>query len=248
VHFTHDNSLYIFFRGCNFHCLGCILKLSSWDCHLTADIRSRLELLTSVRTLNFYEMQKVIEPLGVRRVVLGGGEPTIDEEIVDIVRWLNSVGVRTILLTNGYALDKDRVGELEANGLDEVCVSIKAFTDTIHAKYTGKSNENVLKNFKLLYKSGVQLRAESVLIPGLVGTVEIKSIARFIASVDSTIPYRIDGYTPVPEASWRQPSKEEISKAVRAAGKYLENVSCIYSEMELRGNVYNVYPLLQKGH
>lgn len=247
MHFTHDNSLYIFFHGCNFHCLGCILKLSPWDCHLTTDIRRRLESLTSLRTLNFYEMQKVIEPLGVRRVVLGGGEPTIDEEIVDIVMWLNSVGIRTILLTNGYALDKDKVEELKANGLDEVCVSIKAFADTIHVGYTGKSNENVLKNFKLLYKSGVRLRAESVLIPGLVGVDEIESIARFIASVDSSIPYRIDGYTSVPGASWRQPSKEEMFKAVGEAGKHLENVSCIYSEMELRGKAFNVYPLLREG-
>ena len=246
VRFTYDNSLYIFFHGCNFHCLGCILKLSPWDCHLTSEYRRQLESLASVRTLNLNEMQKVIEPLGVRRVVLGGGEPTIDEEIVDIVMWLNSVGIRTILLTNGYALNKDMVEELKVNGLDEVCVSIKAFTDTIHIGYTGRSNENVLNNFKLLYRSGVRLRAESVLIPGLVEANEIERIARFIASMDSSISYRIDGYTSVPGASWRQPSQEEIFKAVRRAEKHLENVCCIYSEMKLRGNVLNVYPPLQE--
>lgn len=247
MHFTYDNSLYMFFRGCNFDCAGCILKLSAWDCHLTADIRSQLESLIDVRTLNFNEMQKIIEPLGVDRAVLGGGEPTIDPEIVDIVRWLNSIGVKTILLTNGYALSEDRVRELEANGLNELCMSIKAFTDTIHVRYTGKSNEKVLKNFKLLNKSGIQLRAESVLIPGLIEATEIENIARFIASVDSSIPYRIDGYTPVHGTPWRQPSKHEIFKAVKVARKYLENVSCIYSEMELRGNIHIVYPVLREG-
>lgn len=248
MYFTYDNSLYMFFRGCNFNCVGCILKLSAWDCHLTADIRSQLDSLIGVRTLNFKEMQKIIEPLGVDRVVLGGGEPTIDAEIVDVVRWLNSIGVKTILLTNGYALSEDRVRELEANGLNEICVSIKAVSDIIHVRYTGKSNEKVLKNFKLLTKCGIRLRAESVLIPGLIEAAEIKNIARFIASVDSSIPYRIDGYTPVPGTPWRQPSKEEVFGAVKVAGEYLENVSCIYSEMELKGNVHIVYPLLHKGH
>jgi pyruvate-formate lyase-activating enzyme len=149
------------------------------------------------------------------------------------------------LLTNGYALNENRIDELRDAKLNEICLSIKALRDTLHIQYTGKSNQRVIKNFDLLDRSGIQIRAESVLIPQLIERDEIKSIACFIASVDSSIPYRIDGYVPVQGARWRQPSRKEMLKAVEEAKKHLENVSYIYSGMELKGNVLNIYPPLQ---
>ncbi len=245
VRFNNDNSIYMFFRGCNFRCVGCILKLSPWDCHLADDARHQLQRLPRVKTLSLNEMQRIIEPLDIGRAVLGGGEPTIDAQLMDVIKLLESLNVTTVLLTNGYVLNENRIEELKDAKLDEICVSIKALRDTLHIQYTGKSNQRVLKNFGLLNRSGIQIRAESILIPQLIEEDEIKSIASFIASVDSSIPYRIDGYVPVPGAIWRQPFKEEILEAVKEAKKHLKNVSYIYSGTELKGNVLNIYPPLQ---
>ena len=245
VHFTNDNSIYMFFRGCNFRCAGCILKLSPWDCHLTDDVRRQLQRLPTVKTLSLHEMQRAIEPLDIGKAVLGGGEPTIDAQLMDVIKLLDSLSVTTVLLTNGYALNENRIDELRDAKLDEICVSIKALRDDLHIQYTGKSNQRVLRNFDLLNRSGIQIRAESILIPQLIEQDEIKSIASFIASVDSSIPYRIDGYVPVQGVSWREPFREEILKAVEESRKHLENVSYIHSGMGLKGNVLNIYPPLQ---
>jgi len=246
VRFTNDNSIYMFFRGCNFRCVGCILKLSPWDCHLTSDVQHQLQRLTRVETLSLNEIRGIIEPLGIERAVLGGGEPTIDPELMDIIRLLDSLNVATVLLTNGYALNEDRIEDLKDFKLDKICVSIRALRDALHIHYTGKSNKRVLRNFKLLSKSGILMRAESVLIPQLIEQDEIKRIASFVASVDSSIPYRIDGYIPVKEASWRRPFREEILEAVEEAKKHLENVSYIYSGTELKGNALNIYPPVEQ--
>jgi pyruvate-formate lyase-activating enzyme len=91
---------------------------------------------------------------------------------------------------------------------------------------------------------GIRIRAESVLIPQLVDKDEIERIARFISSVDPSIPYRIDAYVPVLTAPWRRPQREEVLEAVKEARKYLENVSYISSDMEPEGIVLNIYPQL----
>ena len=244
VHFSDDSSIYMFFKGCNFRCTGCILRSSRWDCHLTDGIRRRLESFRGVEELSLDGMQRIVEPLGVERAVLGGGEPSTDAQLTNVIRLLKGLRVRTVLLTNGYALNMNRIQELREAGLDEVCVSIKAIEDTLHIGYTGKSNKRILRNFKLFNKSGILIRAESVLIPQLIEGDEIKTVASFIASVDRSIPYRIDSYVPVPGTSWRQPSGEEIFKAVEQANEHLEKVSCIWSGMQLKGSVANVYPPL----
>jgi len=222
------------------------LKLSPWDCHLTDDVQLQLRKLPCVKTLSLDEIQRIVEPLDVEKAVLGGGEPAIDAQLTDVTRSLDSLNIKTVLLTNGYALNENRIHKLRDANLGEICVSIKALRDVLHIQYTGKSNQRVLKNFNLLNRSGIQIRAESVLIPQLIEQDEIKSIASFIASVDSSIPYRIDGYVPVQGASWRRPSKEEMLKAVEEAKKHLESVSYIYSGTELKGSVLNVYPPLQR--
>ena len=150
-----------------------------------------------------------------------GGEPTLDPHLAKLARSLHKeFQTHNVLLTNGFIMPSPE-------NIDEVCCSIKAYTDDLHIDFTGKSNRDVLKNFREFYRAGIRLRSESIFIPGYVDHREIEKIARFIASVDSDIPYRIDGYIPVPREPWRRPEPKEIEKAVKAARKHLNDVSCL---------------------
>nr|MDO8043792.1 radical SAM protein [Candidatus Baldrarchaeota archaeon] len=124
-------------------------------------------------------------------------------------------------------------------------VSIKAFSYQVHKYYTGKSNRRVLRNFKSIYENAPEkLSAETVLIPGLVDIDEIERIAKFISSIDPTIPLRIDCYWPVvPNTPWRAPTREEIRSAVISARKYLENVHFLSSDAKVIGKVHNLWPI-----
>lgn len=242
VFFEGDKSIYVFFKGCNFTCKGCILKISPWDCHLPASLQSKLRGYSTSKTLSEVELSTIVENFKVKKAVLGGGEPTIDEKLVDIIKLLNDHDVYTILLTNGHNLDANMVQCLEKVGLNEVCVSIKAITDSIHTYYTGKSNQRLLKNFKLLNNCRIRLRAESILIPNLIDVDEIERIAKFIASLNPTIPYRIDAYIQVSGTPWPTASLKKIQKAVEVAQEYLENVSYLYADVPIVGEVKLVYP------
>lgn len=241
VLFENDQSIYVFFKGCNFTCKGCILKISPWDCHISKDIHSKLQKC-DIKFLSLSQLNSIIESLKVKKVILGGGEPTIDDKLESIIQLLNNYGIDTILLTNSYNLNQSMINKLERVGLKEICVSIKAINDDIHIYYTGKSNKRVLKNFELLNKSNIQLRAESVLIPNLIDLDEIELIAKFIASVNSLIPYRIDNYTQVPNTPWQSAPLNKVLKSVELASKYLKNVSYINANMPIKGGVKVIYP------
>jgi pyruvate-formate lyase-activating enzyme len=240
--FTHDDSIYVHFQGCNFQCKGCLLKQTIWDCHLTNDVQLKLQAIKDVRLLSLNEFETIVKALDVKRAVLGGGEPTLDPQLPDIIDLLDDLDIETHLLTNGHILNGKLVKKIDDAGLSSTCMSIKAYNDDIHRFYTGQTNKSVLDNFKLLAKTQIILMVESVLIPGLIDSDEIERIARFIASVNDSIPFRIDGFIPIHDVPWRRPSPEEVLTATQIAKTHLKNVYYIHSGTEQKGQVISVYP------
>ncbi|TRZ53691.1 MAG: radical SAM protein, partial [Dehalococcoidia bacterium] len=118
--------------------------------------------------------------------MITGGEPTLDKEyLLGLVRGLKAKGFeKIVLMTNGYALGEDEtyVTELEAAGLTEAHVDVKAFSEDIHQWYTGASNKPVLRAIEKLDGSGIKLIVQTVYMPGIVGDAEVEKIAQFLAS------------------------------------------------------------------
>ena len=110
VHFTHDDSIYVNFEGCNFHCKGCLLKRTMWDCHLADYFQRRLQAIKDFRRLSVSEFESIIKKLDARRAVLGGGEPTLDEELPEVIELLSGRNIETHLLTNGQNLNESARG------------------------------------------------------------------------------------------------------------------------------------------
>lgn len=242
VQHTYDKSIYISFQGCNFQCKGCYLKKTIWYYHLSEELKRRLQSIKDIRLLSLSELESLVKGLDAEKAILGGAEPTLDEELPKVIQLLSNLGIETHLTTNGYLLNRKMVRKLDEAGLSSVCISIRAYNDYVHRFYTGRSNRPILDNFKLVSKSGIKVMAESILIPGLVELDEIERIARFIADIDPFIPYRIDGFMPFDNVPWRSPSPEEVIKAVQVAKKYLKCVDCVHKGMRFRGEAINIYP------
>ena len=223
--------LCVYFDGpCNFSCHGCVCRNRPLDIHL-ADSSKRAGSPISAE----YAL-KLIERLDFRKVIFMGFEPTVDQEFYRLAKILKTrFDSYNILLTNGYRLVEEEI-------IDSVCVSIKAITEEIFRRFTGRSgSERVLLNFKRYWDLGVELRAESILIPGLIDAEEIERIARFIAGIDPRIPYRIDGYIPMKNDKYRRPTIMELEEAKRRAEKHLKNVSILHHGMKLRYAVKRIY-------
>ncbi len=194
----------IYTAGCNFRCIGCSYKLRTEE---------ERDALTPE------EVMDALKPLNLRRVHFIGGEPTFCPDIEAIAEFCHEkLGIRTkIGHSTGWNLPPDHI--------DEMHITIKAYSDDLHKEYTGVSNRRVLSNFRKIYSSGVVLSASTVLIPGMIDADEIERIAGFVSDVDPLIPFHITGFIPVPGAPWRSPTQSEISRAKNLAKQHLENVS-----------------------
>lgn len=66
----------------------------------------------------------VLKRSGVVYVSIGGGEPALREDLVEVIRLLMKKGFMARLLTNGTLIDMQRGKELLDNGLKEVSISL----------------------------------------------------------------------------------------------------------------------------
>ena len=193
--------------GCNYACKWCYYRLKppAPKVKLSVDeVERALELLKDQR--------------GMSRLHFLGGEPTINPHLIEIISYAkNTLGVRTVLITNCSNPIPD--------GIDRISVSLKAVSEELHKKYTGKPAAPVLRNFIDAYMRGIDVHACAVYIPGLIEIDEIERIAKFIASVDDLIPFYIIGYIPVPGAPWRKPTDDEVKRAKEVAERYLKYVA-----------------------
>lgn len=223
--------LYLYFDGpCNFSCHGCVCRSRPLDIHLAySGGRARASISAE-------EVLKLVERLEFERVVFMGFEPTVDSEFYKLAEVMKChFGSYNILLTNGYEF-------VEENIVDSVCVSIKAVTEKVFRRFTGRAgSERVLLNFRRYWSQGIELRAESILVPGLIDVHEIERIAEFVSGVDPEIPYRIDGYIPVKDDEYRRPTIAELEEARRRAERYLRAVSILHHEVKPRYAVRRIY-------
>jgi len=236
----------LYFNGnCQFSCYGCVTDYYPADCHLTkhskfpvslCDIQPKQQLNKS-KILPLKRIVSYLEHLSFKRIIFLGKEPTIDKAFLPLAGILKQRFLAcNVLLTNGWEYVNDRV-------LNEICVSIKAVSKNIFKHFTGRdSSSRVLRNFrKYINNPYINVRAESIFIPGYIGAEEIEKIAKFISSVDPMIPYRIDGYMPHKNDKFRGPTREEIEKIKSTAGKYLKNVSTLHYGMKTKYKVERIY-------
>jgi len=219
---------------CTLDCQACYTNWELYDFSLYDDATT--EIMTRERTTppdKFLSYNKVIEllkPLEIKYAVFMGTEAALDPEFPRLTKELHEKWhAYNILLTNGIVMP-------DLTDVDQVIFSIKAVSEDIYRKYTGRSNKPALKHFAEIAKMGKNLHAEVVLIPELIEAEEIEKVAKFVGSIDPNIPFRIDAYFPVPECPWRPASNQEVEHAAELAKKYMNKVTILTLDMKRVGD------------
>ncbi len=219
----------LYFWGCNLRCRLCLLKKEAFDCHLP-ETRLRIydpsyESMRPTRFLTLQELRFLLDPLLLKQVVLMGAEPVCDPMLPRILAFLKrSKNCSFVLLTNGRTFPP-------LSMVNEIIFSIKAITPALHKDYTCFDNKMILRNFRKIAASiSVSLHVETVFIPDYVDDDEVMRIADFVASIDPTIPFRIDAYLPIQGLPWRAPEVQEIQTLTEKARRILPNTSCLYGD------------------
>ena len=113
-------------------------------------------------------------------VTLSGGEPLLQAEFaIALLTALRAGGVHTAIETSGYA-DADTFLSV-CRSADLVLMDLKLYDAEAHKRYTGVSNEQILKNAAALKASGIPHVFRIPLIPAVTDTCEnLAAIAAFV--------------------------------------------------------------------
>ena len=147
---------------CNFKCGYCLPNGYQAD---KSDNRKFLHL-DEIRRL-----AKALSELGVSKIRLTGGEPTVRKDFFDIVKTIkeNSGIKKTVITTNGYHLDKI-AHKINESGLDGINISIDSLNRETFKKITGHDRlDEILKGIKVLQSFDFKnIKVNAVLLLSLI--------------------------------------------------------------------------------
>lgn len=223
----HDHyNLSVFYGACSFNCLFC----QNWT---FKELTKKLSPLRSAEEVANAINEKV------SCVCFFGGDPAPQIlhaiEVARIAREKSGNRIlRFCLETNGSEnpnlLKRFADHAFESGGV--IKFDLKFFDEKLNIAVCGVSNKQTYKNLEMLidfYKERKEvtfLHAATLLVPGYVDAEEVHAIAKFIASLDETIPYSLLAFYPcfvmndLPATSWKQ--AKECHEAAKRAG--LKNV------------------------
>ena len=111
-------------QDCNYHCFFCHREGQHFN--------AKLELTPA----EIERLVRIASRLGIRKVKLTGGEPTVRSDILEIVRRIKPYVVDLSMTTNGSRL-KELAKPLAEAGLDRVNVSLHSLKPDVYKRITG---------------------------------------------------------------------------------------------------------------
>lgn len=146
---------------CNFKCGYCLPDGYKID---KSDNR------TFINIEEIRRLAKALSELGVSKIRLTGGEPTVRKDFFEIVKILkkNSGIKKTVITTNGYRLDKI-ANDIKNSGLNGINISIDSLNADTFKKITGHDRlEEILKGIKKLKNLDFKnIKINAVLLKGI---------------------------------------------------------------------------------
>lgn len=91
-------------------------------------------------TEDYQKMIKKLNDWGVFQIGFTGGEPTLREDLVELTKYVSSVGTACNMTTNGWFLPKKRAKELYRAGMEQVQVSLDSYKKKTHEKLRDKGS------------------------------------------------------------------------------------------------------------
>ena len=179
-----------------------------------------------------YIQKELIEPDRLIELALASGCPSISftysepllhiEYVIEAMQIAHSRGLKTILVTNGNALDEPARHILTHT--DAANVDLKTADPLIYRKLLG-GEIKVIKNFIKVAFELCHIEVTSLAVPGVLDSIaQIEEISSFIASLSTEIPLHITRYHPAWKYTKPPLSPDTIHEMAESARNYLKNV------------------------
>jgi len=192
---------------CNFRCVYC----------MEPDVRfaAHEDLLVPAE---FVRIARVAESLGVRKVRITGGEPTLHPELTRIIAGIRgATGVEIAMITNASRIRRNSLREWKAAGLSRVTISIDSLRPDRFAAITrsGATVDDVLAGAAACISEGLApVKLNAVLLRGVNDdeAADLASVAR-----DLGVEVRFIEYMPLDSAHGWDAGKWVSAAETRAA-------------------------------
>lgn len=117
------------------------------------------------------------------------------EYTYDTAKLAHERGIKNIYVTSGYETKKAL--DLLAPYIDGMNIDIKSFSDEFYKEICGARLKPVLEAVKYAHEKGIWVEITTLLIPGKNDSDdEIRDIAKFIANLDTSMPWHLSAFHP----------------------------------------------------
>jgi GTP 3',8-cyclase len=143
---------------CNMRCIYC-MPSNNTDWFEQDDILSYEEII---------QLTKVFVDLGVEKIRVTGGEPTVRPKIESLIQALSEInGIKSISMTTNGLLLQDKVKQLKAAGLGSVNISLDTLrADRFKAICGTDGVDKTLASIKAAHNAGLGVKINTVVMRG----------------------------------------------------------------------------------
>ncbi len=207
--------------GCNFQCLHCQNYEISQFPRLNNGYIYGKDLLPE-------EIIKEVKTNHIKSISYTYTEPTIYYEYArDIGILAKQNQIKNIFVSNGF-MSKEVVEDLK-EWLDAINIDIKSFSEKFYKKICKASLKPILENVEKLKSYGIWVEITTLIIPGYNDSYdELKSIAKFIKSIDKNIPWHVSAFYPTYKLTDAPPTSPETVIKAREIG-FEEGLNFVYT-------------------
>ena len=189
-HFLPNSSVFsIGTVGCNFSCSFCQnYDISQYPKENNHHIVGR-ELLPE-------DIVKLAVENECKSIAYTYNEPVIFFEYTyDTAKLAHKQGLKNVYVTSGYETHK--AIDLIEPYIDAMNIDIKSFSDKFYKEICGARLKPVLETVKYAHQKGIWIEITTLVIVGKNDSDdEIRSIAKFIADIDRSIPWHLSAFHP----------------------------------------------------
>lgn len=221
------NNFSAFLYGCNFDCLFC--QNSS---------HKKIEDGVTITANEF--SKKVLSNSRYSCICYFGGSPEPQLPfVINISKKIDEKKIKNRIIRfcfewNGCGNQElvRKAAEISLNSGGNMKFDLKCFNPSLSMALSGVSNETAYKNFEMIARDYYEKRdnlpmltATTLLVPHYVDVVEIECISKFIAELDSEIPYSLLIFHPDHFMSDLPITpKKQVEECYTVAKRYLRNV------------------------
>lgn len=171
-------------------------------------------------------------------VTFSGGEPLMQAEfLTELLKECKTVGIHSVVDTSGYAAE-DSLNRVALNA-DLFLFDLKLMNDDEHQKYTGVSNQLILKNLNELDQIGKKIIIRIPIVPEITDTNEnLFAIRGFISDLSNIYAVNLLPYHRAGEGKYIKYGREnKMADKESPDINNLENIRQFFSELKCKVNI-----------